>query len=913
MTHEATGWRALLAEVDGCDERGGIVLAMPRADRAAAWRCFAETERLNRAIGAPEVMVERTPLRVGEVRRVVTTDETPSFSYEEEGYAWEHERGWVVRRRVLDAPISRWVVSCELVDASGGGVDVHLRFGVDVTDEAARPFARFVASERLPRMFAAIASEAADVTPETAGFADPSASTADSDKLALLVDTMIASGEPARVAHLLAATLRDAADVELAAMHPRRLARAWGVPDDEAIDACLRAARLGFLAVTWSLTCPACRGAKGDTRDLVALMQGVHCDDCNLPLDADARDALALTFRPEPGVRALRGGWACVAGPARTPHVLAQGFVDPGASWSFDPSALGERPVVLRVGARTLSLAAGRGRVVVRDDGLELLSDASTLVVTSARSARSRVAVERGDAERGLVTAGDVLSRPRFRELFSADQWELLVAMGAQWQGLRGATIEAEALPSQLDLVVIGGGPAGEAAAITAGRLGARVALVEARRDFGGSSGLSSKAFREAALRVLARARASGERRGPEALREDFSRTFPALLGFVASLYRADVQRRLSSAGVTLVHGRGELRDGGVVEVACDGGTRRLSAARVLIATGSRAATPEWLPLDQRRVRDAAGMAALAELPRSIVVVGAGVIGLEYATVLAALGTRVDLVAAGELLPFVDREIAAMFERQIVAAGVRLWRDDAVVGVDVGDGPEPARAKLSNGAELRAELLLWATGRVANGEPAGPSAPRGPMGRLVVDRDLVAAPGVWAAGDVLGPPGLASAAATQGKAAALSMFGGESAGERRAALHPTALWTVPEVGTVGLSEDAARTAGFDVAVGRASFRELPRGLLSGDLDGALKLVGDRRTGRVLGAHAIGDSACELVHYGAALVDAGTTAREVGRRVFAAATFHGLYEIAAEDLARKRDARNHPSATDVESP
>ena len=250
-----------------------------------------------------------------------------------------------------------------------------------------------------------------------------------------------------------------------------------------------------------------------------------------------------------------------------------------------------------------------------------------------------------------------------------------------------------------------------------------------------------------------------------------------------------------------------------------------------------------------------------------------------------------------------DREVAEAFSAALEAKGGRVVMGASVARVETEPGAaDPVRVHLEGGQVVAADQLLYVQGRdPATGglglEGAGISL--GKYGRIDVDHaGRTTRPDVMAVGDVVGPPGLASAAAHQGRTAAERLFGKAAGGRAGEAPDATALWTLPEVAGVGLTEAEAASRGVDFVCGYGRFRDLPRGLMAGDLRGWAKLVVERSTLRILGAHIIGDSACDLIQHAVTLVREGKTAAEIAESGFSAVTFDNLYELAAQDAIER---------------
>ena len=423
----------------------------------------------------------------------------------------------------------------------------------------------------------------------------------------------------------------------------------------------------------------------------------------------------------------------------------------------------------------------------------------------------------------------------------------------------------------EFDLVVIGSGPAGEKGATQAAYYGHRVAVVERRADPGGSaiavSGVPVKALRDTAMYLTGWARRDVFGIGITLSDELLMNRLRAHVTDVVTTMAAAVGANLERHGVEVVHGQARLGPGGIVVVTGDDGAQRtLHARTILLATGSRPHHPPELPFEDPDVHDSETILGLETLPHRMVVVGGGPVGSEYASIFASLGVAVTLVDRGErLLPVVDADIAAVLAQSLEASGARLLMRSAVdevvrdadgLAVRVGD------------EVIRADAVLHALGRTGNVEGLGledVGVDVGSRGRVVVDTSFATtAQGIYAAGDVTGPPGLASVAMEQARVAMCRAFGIPFKEALDTTL-PTGIYTLPELSMVGLTEEQARALSDDVGVGRTLFSANARARISGSTDGMLKLVFRQSDRRLLGAHIIGEEATELIHIAQAVL------------------------------------------------
>ena len=454
----------------------------------------------------------------------------------------------------------------------------------------------------------------------------------------------------------------------------------------------------------------------------------------------------------------------------------------------------------------------------------------------------------------------------------------------------------------ELDLLVIGSGPSGQRAAIQAAKLGKRVAVAERRDRLGGVSihtgTIPSKTLRQAVLEQLAQRpldvldptrREETER---QAVRELLDRTARV----VAAETRV-VREQFRRNHVGLLSGGARFEDANTVRV--EGSDEQIRAERIVIAAGTRPARPSSVAFDDRTVIDSDGLLKLERrVPRSMIVVGAGVIGVEYASIFGALGTKVTVVDKRDrVLQFLDSEIGESFQYLLRRANVTFRMREQVAGVERDDGG--ARVRLASGKELTSETVLYAVGRQGDTEglqldKAGLEADG--RGRLPVDSaHRTAVEHIFAVGDVCGG-GLAATAMEQGRIAALHAFG-EPVHELPE-LVPTGVYAIPEIGMVGRTEEELTDAAVPYVPGVARWSELARGLMSGDEDGMLKLLVSPDDRRVLGVHVIGTGATDLVHIGQAVMGGGSTIDFLATAVFNYPTFAESYKVAALDATNR---------------
>jgi NAD(P) transhydrogenase len=470
------------------------------------------------------------------------------------------------------------------------------------------------------------------------------------------------------------------------------------------------------------------------------------------------------------------------------------------------------------------------------------------------------------------------------------------------------------------DLIVIGSGPAGQKAALSAAKLGKRVALVESRSAVGGvcihTGTIPSKAIREAVLHLTGLRERSVYGEG-YSVKQNI--TMADLLYRCKHVVRTEVdviQNQMARNGVSMFFGTASFVDANTVKLNREGATGsqpqeniELRAANFLVAVGTEPARPANVPFAKNRIIDSNELIELAELPRSMIIVGGGVIGVEYACMLAAVGVRVTLVdCRPSLLEFVDDELTESLQFRMRDMGVRLRLGESVAHIDLLDG-DLVGATLESNKTLKAQTLLYAIGRqgataALNLASAGLEADS--RGRLKVNENYqTAVPHIYAAGDVIGFPALASTSMEQGRIATCHMF--QHFAEAAATLFPYGIYTIPEISMVGQTEQALTAAGTPYEVGLARYRETARGLLIADPHGLLKLLFHPESRRLLGVHVIGTGATELVHIGQTVMAAGMPIDYFIETVFNYPTLAECYKVAALDGINRSRSSNTVSS------
>ena len=453
---------------------------------------------------------------------------------------------------------------------------------------------------------------------------------------------------------------------------------------------------------------------------------------------------------------------------------------------------------------------------------------------------------------------------------------------------------------AQYDLLVIGSGPAGQKAAVQAAKLGKTVGIIERKAAVGGVSTntgtIPSKALREAVLYLSGfRQRnlyGAGYRLKKTVTIEDL--VFRA--NHIIQNEIEIVKDQMARNRIDLIFGDARFVDPHRLLVQQAGTSTDHFAHVIIIAVGTEPSRPANIPFNGHTIIDTDGLIALKHLPTSIIIVGGGVIGTEYAAILAMIGVPVVLIdKRPRLLEFVDAQIIDTLQRHMTDIGVTLCHEEEVVAIrEESDGL--VTVSLTHRPPITTTTLLYAIGRIGatkhlNLEAVGltPDA----RGRVIVNEHFqTAIPHIYAAGDVIGFPALASTSMQQGRHAACHAFGHPDHTDTD--LLPYGIYTIPEISTVGRNEEELTKAGTPYAVGIAHYREIARGQLTGDETGMLKLLFHRRTRALLGVHAIGEGATEIIHIGQAVMAYRGKIDYFIDTVFNYPTLAECYKVAALD-------------------
>jgi NAD(P) transhydrogenase len=460
------------------------------------------------------------------------------------------------------------------------------------------------------------------------------------------------------------------------------------------------------------------------------------------------------------------------------------------------------------------------------------------------------------------------------------------------------------------DLIVVGGGPAGQKAAVQGAKLGQKVLLVERSRSVGGTcvrfGTIPSKTLRETALALGKFRRLTSHVLDVKMPEQTQIASLMQRKEEVIASHESYMGAQLARNGIELCQGQASFVSARELSISdISGAKRRVNARFFVLATGSSPRTPDDVPVDHEHILDSDSLLSVSYLPQSLTVLGSGVIACEYASIFAALGTKVTIIdRSPRPLAFLDPEIGAHFTRQLEQFGGRFLGGRKLARV-AWDGLSLVETKLDDGQVVGSEKLFCALGRIAQVQGLGLEQ----AGIALTSRGLIAvdehgrsaAPHIYAAGDVIGPPALASTSMDQGRRAVCHAFGAEVGAARDTT--PSGIYTIPELAMVGLTEAEASERYGSALVGRAKFKEVARGQISAAEDGLLKLIAHPETGVILGAHAAGETAADLVHIGQMAILGGMTFHTFIDAIFNFPTYAEAYRIAALDLFGQQAQRD----------
>jgi NAD(P) transhydrogenase len=455
------------------------------------------------------------------------------------------------------------------------------------------------------------------------------------------------------------------------------------------------------------------------------------------------------------------------------------------------------------------------------------------------------------------------------------------------------------------DLIVIGSGPAGQKGAICAAKLRKRVAVIDRRLMIGGvcvhTGTIPSKSIREAIFQLTGTAvktfYGSSYRGNGDISLQDLSFRVTSVVSRETEVIRAQLKRN----GIAIYQGTAEFLDPHTVQVQGEDDKITLHGENILIACGTRPARSPDIPFDGKRILDTDEFTFATSLPREVIVVGAGVVGLEYASFMAAIGAEVTLIDQRPLiLDFVDREIVEALAYHLRQMGTTFRLGEKVTRVGIDAQRNLVFAELESGKKVQGDMLLYAVGRQANGDQLRLEAgglQTDSRGKIKVNEDYQTdVPHIYAAGDVIGFPALASTSMEQGRLASCRMFGAPS--QHMPELFPYGIYTIPEISMVGQTEEKLTAGKVPYEVGISKYAELAKSMMLGDETGMLKLLFDRNTRKLLGVHIIGQRATEIVHIGQAVLAHGGSIEYFRDTVFNYPTLAEAYKVAALDGLNK---------------
>jgi NAD(P) transhydrogenase len=456
------------------------------------------------------------------------------------------------------------------------------------------------------------------------------------------------------------------------------------------------------------------------------------------------------------------------------------------------------------------------------------------------------------------------------------------------------------AASDNFDLIIIGCGPAGEKAGAQAAYFGKRVAVIERATHMGGScintGTVPSKTLRESAL-YFSGLKQRGLYGIDYSLKDNLTiQDFMHHERAVVEMERQRILKNLELHQIELVRGQAAFEDAHSVAVISANGTRHLRGEIILIATGSKPHRPPEISFDDVHTFDSDTFLQMDRIPKSLAVIGGGVIGCEYASIFIALGVEVTLVDGRDrLLPFLDGEISDRLRDRLTALGMPFLFNDRPVKVE--NSSTGVRLSMKSGKTLETDAALFAAGRRAavDGlalEKAGLAI--NDRGYIPVDDNYrTSVPNIYAAGDVIGFPALASTSMEQGRVAVCHAFGFKYK-QRVASMLPMGIYTIPEISAAGETEESCKEKKIDYCVGRAHYENNARGHIIGDTAGMLKLIFARTDRKLLGVSLIGESATELIHIGLTILDNGQSIDEFIQQVFNYPTLSETYKYAAYD-------------------
>ncbi len=458
----------------------------------------------------------------------------------------------------------------------------------------------------------------------------------------------------------------------------------------------------------------------------------------------------------------------------------------------------------------------------------------------------------------------------------------------------------------QVDVVIIGSGPAGQKAAVQAAKGGKSVALIERDQWLGGAcvhrGTIPSKTLRENALRVK-KMRENAALCQFELAEDTEMSTLIDRLNRVLKAHDGFMVNQIERNNIERIHGRAKFISPSCIEVTkVRGEAEQIEANSFVIASGSIPRKPDNIPVDHENVFDSDSILTMLYLPKSLTVLGGGVIASEYASIFQALGVKVTMIDRYPLpLGFMDSDLTSKFVDSFQEMGGTWLGEKNVVSVE-WDGLSEVIARCDDGTQVKSAKLLCAAGRVANIkdldiETAGLELNE--FGNISVDEMLqTKVPHIYAAGDVIGPPSLASASMEQGRRASCNALGIEVGPMSK--MIPSGIYGIPELSAVGITEQQAKKEhGEDIVIGKANFEEISRGQINGIRDGMLKIICDPKGEKILGVQIVGEGATELIHIGQMAMLSDANVDIFVESIFNFPTLAEAYRVAALAIIGKR--------------
>ncbi|MGE5374101.1 MAG: Si-specific NAD(P)(+) transhydrogenase [Bacteroidota bacterium] len=455
-------------------------------------------------------------------------------------------------------------------------------------------------------------------------------------------------------------------------------------------------------------------------------------------------------------------------------------------------------------------------------------------------------------------------------------------------------------MAEKYDLIVIGAGPAGEKGASKAAQYGKRVALIE-RSPYLGGAGINtgtipSKTLRESAL-YFSGLRQRGLFGIDYSLKDNLTvKDFMYRERIVVDKERGMIEQTVRHEKITIVHGEGSLEDAHTVRVRSAEAETEISGDVILIATGSSPHHPTEIPFDGELIFDSDTILNMQQIPKTMAVIGGGVIGTEYASIFTALGIHVTLIEPrGQIVSFVDSEIRGRLTNQLENLGLHFIFNDRMTTIKPQD--HHVHVSLEKGGLMEFDVALVAAGRQSNVQGLGleqVGVKLGERGLILVDENYQTnISNIYAVGDVIGFPALASTSMEQARVAVVHAFDLKYK-EKLAPFVPLAVYAIPEVSSVGLTEDDCKARNIDYLVGRSYYEENARGQIIGDMSGMIKLVFSPLDKKLLGAHVIGEQASELIHIAEHVMLTGGPIDAFIDAVYNYPTLSDSYQYAAYD-------------------